>query len=109
MKKAEQKAINSAVEAVYNNFFSDCITPNYIRDCTLENGAQLRSCNAHVGRFGKGVVLVSYRTIVAIIDNDGICYDFLRKVYGYTASSAKQIRKFAEDYNAREIKTWREV
>lgn len=109
MKKAEQKAINSAVETAYNNFFSGFASSNYIRNCTLENGARLRNCNAHVGRFGKGIVLVSYRTIVAIIDNDGICYDFLRKVYGYTASSAKQIAKFAEDYNATKVLTWREV
>ena len=109
MKKAEQKAINSAVETAYNNFFSQFVTPNYVRDCVLENGVRLRNCNAYVGRFGKGIALVSYRTLVAIIDNDGNGYDFLRMVYGYTATSAKQISKFFTDYNASNRMTWREV
>jgi hypothetical protein len=109
MKKAEQKAINRTVESAMDEFFSNFVTERSVRDFTLENGAKLRNCNARVGRFAKGFVLVSYKTIVAIIDNNGICYDFLRKVYGYTASSAKQINKFCTDYNAIDRLTWREV
>ena len=109
MKKAEQKAINKTVELAYTNFFSDCVTQSYIRDCVLSNGRQLRNCNAWVGKFSKGYALVSYRTLVAIIDNDGNGYDFLRYVYGYTATSAKQISKFFTDYNAINRMTWREV
>ena len=108
-KKEFQRQENARVEEAYNSFFTGFASMHYIRDCTLENGTQLRNCNARVGRFGRGFVLVSYRTLVAIIDSDGNGFDFLRKVYGYTATCAKQIHKFFEDYGARTVSTWREA
>ena len=63
---------------------------------------KLRSCNATVYTYemekGRVFILKSYNTIVAIIGTTGRCYDFLRYVYGYTATSAQHISKFFHDY-----------
>ena len=41
----------------------------------------------------------SYQTDIAIIDKrTGIMYDFLRFVYGYTATSAQHMAKFERLY-----------
>lgn len=100
MTKYEQKHENRKVEEIL-----DSITiPNYA------TWTQLRSCSAEVAQCGRFTVLRSYNTIVAAIDTTtGICYDFLRKVYGYTATSAQHISKFKRDYHATDCKTWREV
>ena len=68
---------------------------------------RLRSCNARVARVedveqSKAYwVLVSYSTIVAVIDigTDSLL-DFLRWSYGYTATSVQHIAKFSHDYGA---------
>ena len=69
----------------------------------LRNGVQsvsrLRSCNAYVLASSNYYLLKSYSTIVAAIDADGNVYDFLRCVYGYTATSAQHIAKFRNDYS----------
>ena len=63
---------------------------------------QLRSCQAKVYAYdtekGRAYVLKSYNTLVAMIDEAGVCYDFLRYVYGYTATSAQHISKLFKDY-----------
>ena len=91
MKKAEQKFINEEVLKEIEKINKDC-----------ENGVQfisrLRSCSAEVLASNNYYLLKSYNTIVAAIDNDGVCYDFLRYVYGYTATSAQHIAKFFSDY-----------
>ena len=62
----------------------------------------LRCCQAKVYAYGTEMgrvyVLKSYNTLVAMIDESGVCYDFLRYVYGYTATSAQHISKFFKDY-----------
>lgn len=73
------------------------------------NFKRLRNCNAVVYSVGGYEFLRSYNTIIAMIDPNGILYDFLRYVYGYTATSAKQISKFADDYYHTERFTWRDV
>lgn len=100
MKKSEQLAINEQV----------------LNALTMFNGAnvstrtdlwkQLRRCSAEVApaidnETGEVLyyVLRSYRTIVAAIDvRTDTLYDFLRYVYGYTATSAQHISKFSKDY-----------
>ena len=100
MKKSEQLAINEQV----------------LNALTVFNGANvstrtdlwkpLRSCSAEVApaidnETGEVLyyVLRSYRTIVAIIDTQtDTLVDFLRYVYGYTATSAQHISKFNQDY-----------
>lgn len=69
---------------------------------------QLRTCKAGVYETKNWFILRSYRTFVAAINkNTGIAYDFLRDVYGYTATSAQHIRKFFADYYAYKIYTYR--
>ena len=64
---------------------------------------KLRNCTATVLEYRTSedklvYLLKSYNTIVAMIDEDGDGIDFLRYVYGYTATGAQHIRKFFDDY-----------
>ena len=93
MKKAEQQIINTKVEEFIERFNSENHGPN-------EDVKRLRSSSAKVYTLEKYFVLQSYNTIVAVIDRDtGEAYDFLRYVYGYTATSAKHISAFFHDYS----------
>lgn len=74
--------------------------------CHAINGVKLRNCNAIVYMVSGVAILKSYDTVVAAIDRNGIGYDFLRKVYGYTNTSARQISKFFEDYGAVRSYRW---
>ena len=94
MKKAEQNRINEIVLNEYNKFDNEATARG------MQYIAKIRSCSAEVWASDSYYVLRSYNTIIAIIDKDGILYDFLRLVYGYTPTSAKHIAKFAHDYNA---------
>ena len=98
MKKSEQLAINEQVVSLVETF-------NKTNHYTM-NWRKLRSCSAEVAPIidcetGELLyyVLRSYRTIVAAIDvSTDTLYDFLRYVYGYTATSAQHISKFSKDY-----------
>ena len=98
MKKSEQLAINEQVLTLVNDFNT---TNNY-----TGNFKQLRRCSADVAPVMDAetgellyYVLRSYSTIVAAIDvRTDTLYDFLRYVYGYTATSAQHIAKFDKDY-----------
>lgn len=100
MKKSEQLAINEQVLTLVNDFNK---TNNY-----TGNFKRLRSCSAEVApvidaETGELLyyVLRSYNTIVAAIDvRTDTLYDFLRYVYGYTATSAQHISKFSQDYGS---------
>lgn len=60
---------------------------------------RLRRCQAMVFEFEDCYILQSYHTLVAGIRKDtGEEFDFLRMVYGYTATSAQHIAKFFADY-----------
>lgn len=93
MKKQEQLAINEKVlEMVYR-------TENDVKIATDIKWYRLRSCQAYVADIGNISVLRSYGTIIAVIDHTtDTLYDFLRYVYGYTATSAQHIAKFNHDY-----------
>lgn len=93
MKKQEQLAINEKVlEMMYR-------TQNEVKIATDTKWHRLRSCQAYVANIGNISVLRSYDTIIAIIDHTtDTLYDFLRYVYGYTATSAQHIAKFGNDY-----------
>ena len=100
MTKNEQREINAQVLS-----FIESYRNNEMR-CTYEPSRPLRSCSAQVNEVTDTetgevlyAVLTSYNTVVAIIDYaTDTLYDFLRYVYGYTATSAKHISKFSEDY-----------
>lgn len=65
----------------------------------FQKGKRLRSCTAWVLETKSFYILKSYKTIIAVISKDnGNTYDALRMVYGYTATSAGHVAKFAHDY-----------
>ena len=101
MKKNEQAWINEIVNEEYRKFSEE----------TSHTGMQyigrLRSCSAEVWASDSYYILRSYNTIIAIIDSNGILYDFLRMVYGYTATSAQHVNKFGHDYGERLRYTYR--
>lgn len=98
MKKSEQVAINEQVVSLVEKFNK---TNNYAL-----NWRRLRSCSAEVAPIIDAetgellyYALRSYNTVVAAIDvRTDTLYDFLRYVYGYTATSAQHISKFSKDY-----------
>ena len=80
-----------------------CEVAQFFRsECTPVFSKRLRTCQATVYAYenekGRVYILKSYNTIVAAIGASGRCYDFLRYVYGYTATSAQHISKFFKDY-----------
>lgn len=73
------------------------------RVCEPGYRERLNRCQAWYGLQGGDssdfalVVLVSYKTVVAIYDKrENTVYDFLRAVYGYTSTSCQHIRKFTD-------------
>ena len=100
MTKNEQRKINQQVLSAIEKFHAS----HYY----LDNNRKLRSCSASVAdaidcETGEVLyhVLTSYSTVIAIIDTQtDTLYDFLRYVYGYTATSAQHISKFARDYGS---------
>lgn len=78
------------------------IAMNYYSDAQCVFSKRLRNCQATVYAYEnekcRVYILKSYDTIVAAIGASGRCYDFLRYVYGYTATSAQHISKFFKDY-----------
>ena len=108
-RKALQQVENAAVlEALKtlpvddNGYFTS--TPRWV--------GRLRHCNADVWALEDGALLLrSYSTVVAAILPDGTGIDFLRYVYGYTATSCKQIGKFFSDYSVywTKVLTYRDI
>ena len=99
-KKAEQLEMNEKVEAFFQYFTNDEVIAR----------RPLRTCSAEVLETEDCYLLKSYNTLVAIIaKRTHQMADGLRYVYGYTATSAQHIAKFAKDYGAKEVWTWKEV
>lgn len=95
MTKQEQKQVNQIVLEKIDEF-SNCKK-------TVHSVKALRYCDAMVYEYvndetGEVIyALQSYKTVVALIYGNCL-YDFLRYVYGYTATSAQHIAKFTHDY-----------
>ena len=71
---------------------------------------RLHKCQAYVYETTSYYLLKSYATFVAFIrKSDCECFDILCNVYGYSATSAKHIAKFKNDYHATSTQIWREV
>ena len=101
MKKIVQLEVNNDVKEAYDDLMQ-CIDYHGSRKV-----ANLRTCKAEVYETYGYTYLKSYNTIVAAIGHeDNICYDFLRMVHGYTASSAQHITKFMCDYYSYAKKTY---
>lgn len=94
MKKELQIAINDRIRDNYKKAMNE-----YNVEHTMYK--RLRSCQADVCETENYYVLRSYDTIVAVISMEyGICYDVLRLVYCYTATSAQHIAKFCSDFGS---------
>ena len=102
MRKEEQKAINQEVENAINVYNS--------KGFNLGKANQIDYCQAWYYDTPDYMVLRSYNTIIAIFEkSSNTLYDFLRYVYGYTATSAKHISKFRHYCHCIHEKTWRAV
>ena len=90
MKKNVQVEINTYIENIVNDINSLMRTSD-----TPIMWVQLYHCTAETGAVRDWVLLRSYSTIVAAynFETDEL-FDFLRLVYGYTATSAQHIAKF---------------
>ena len=91
MKKSAQLSINNIVISAYEKWSLD-------REPIISSH-RLNHCSAYILETANYYVLRSYQTDIAIIDKrTGIMYDFLRFVYGYTATSVQHIAKFERLY-----------
>lgn len=92
----EQKAVNERCQKYID------LAKN-LKWYALDNAKRLYSCKAKYAIDSEGRIwLRSYYTIVAVIE-DGVCYDLLRAVWGYSATSCQHINKFYRKFNAREF------
>lgn len=106
MTREEQIATNKHVEEVYEDAMHEYNKLAW----TGRNWKKLRNCKAEVCESENYYFLRSYNTVVAVVNKYNFnVYDFLRMVYGYTATSAQHIAKFAYDYGNLVIYRWRDV
>lgn len=106
MTRQEQIATNKRVEEVYEDAMHEYNNLAWAG----RKWKKLRHCSAEVCETENYYILRSYNTIVAVVDKYNFnVYDILRKVYGYTATSAQHIAKFAYDYGNLVMYRWREV
>ena len=93
MTKQEKKRINDVCISAWD------VCKETIKKDILPRVERLRTCQAHVEFYNDYIVLVSYSTPVAFIDDKGNLLDELRLVYGYTATSAQHIAKFKNEFS----------
>ena len=106
MKKSEQIDMNELCEIAKQKCYDEFYNHGY------GFNTQLNTCQARIYYTENYIVLRSYGTVIACIECcTGDFYDFLRLVYGYTATSAQHISKFKKNYKYRITKefTWRLV
>lgn len=105
-KMTDQTAENEKVNAILNE--QDNMP--YSIAVARETLTRLNTCQAWTYEAGYFAILISYGTEVACIDiRTGICYDYLRKVYGYTATSAQHISKFMKKFEVTKKVTYRPI
>lgn len=98
MKRNEQTSINERVQnactVAHDEYNANAIM-------SIE---KLRHCTAEVIETPHWYILRSYNTLIAAVHKEtSTGYDFLRLVYGYTATSAQHIAKFFHDYGVRGV------
>lgn len=123
----EQKKVQEVVNYVARNLYDMAINELYYeyvndvqrnmmkkiitRDDISEKTKRLRNCQAWVIETENFYLLISYNTIVAVIEKGThITADVLRYVYGYTSTRAQHISKFRHDYampNGRDYNEYR--
>lgn len=105
-KMFDQMVENEKVNAILNERDN---TP-YSKSTAHQTLQRLNSCQAWTYEVDYFAVLISYHTEVACIDmRTGICYDYLRKAYGYTATSAQHISKFMKKFEVTQKVTYRPI
>ncbi len=105
-KMIDQMVENEKVNSILNE--RDYIP--YSRTVAQQTLNRLNNCQAWTYEVSYFAVLISYNTEVACIDmRTGICYDYLRKAYGYTATSAQHIAKFMKKFGATKKVTYRPI
>lgn len=105
-KTAIQILANEKVNAILN----ERDNAPYSKTVARETLTRLNTCQAWTYEADYFAVLISYNTEVACIDmRTGICYDYLRKVYGYTATSAQHISKFMKKFGVIKKVTYRPI
>lgn len=93
-KKDDQLRINEVCERAWQKAMEE-----FHKTANIISAKNLRSCCAKVYETDNFFILVSYFTPVAALSKfDNHVYDMLRYEYGYTATSAQHIAKFAHDY-----------
>lgn len=98
MKRNEQEQIN---KEVLSHMVTSLHEPRFYM-------GQLYHCNAQVYVSDNYILLKSYDTFIACIDkSNDVCYDFLRKVYDYTATSTRHIAKFVKKYGSGSVLQWK--
>ena len=101
--KLNQREINEACD---NYYFAAL----YQVENERPRWKQLRRCSADVAETSDYYLLRSYATIVAVVSKDsGDCFDVLRRVYEYTATSAQHIAKFSNGYGNGKRYMWRNI
>lgn len=105
-KMIAQMVENEKVNSILNE--RDYIP--YSRTVARQTLNRLNTCQAWTYEASYFAILISYNTEVACIDmRTGICYDYLRKAYGYTATSAQHISKFMKKFEATQKVTYRPI
>lgn len=108
MKKVEQYLINDECERAYQYMCKE-LSKISAKDIA-KSFHRLNKCQAEFCVTENFVILKSYDTIVACIYMKyNVGYDFLRMVYGYTATSAKHISKFFKQALVDEVYTWKAI
>ena len=98
MTKYEQELANKEVVLAMERALGELYKENEEKPV---KGKRLRTCTAWVFETEDYYILKSYETYVAVIlKSTDVMYDALRIAYGYTATSAQHIAKFAHDYGA---------
>lgn len=104
-KKEMQKIENETVEKAWEK--AKKVWDNAYK--RLDEFERLNYCQAETYQTRGYSFLISYKTIVAFIDDNGNMFDVLRLVYGYTTTSAKHISKFRNKFRHVSEHTWRVV
>lgn len=106
MTAKERRQMQSVDNNLVEQFYSNLDVPS--EDIT--GSKQLYKCQARMYFTDYVVLLKSYNTFVAAFDiNENTVYDFSRYVYGYTATTAQHVRKFAQYLKALQTITYKEV
>lgn len=103
MTRKEQEIINEWVTQNYEKAVAEFDKLNMM-------WRRLYTRSAYYAVGDNYIYLMSYCTVIAVIDcHTKECFDFLRMVYGYTATSAQHIAKFCKLYNVTRKSTYKPI